>query len=146
MFEGPDFQVNENMTAEAAMIEDEIDVIMLAAHGDALLARLETKACAEFQKEGLQVGEQGVFQIGFEVFRTFCKAGEFQNVRITDESGDILLTLLFLLQCTLSRLYCIDTHLRGDVISNRESELSEICRCFTNSVHFAFIRFWNSLY
>jgi hypothetical protein len=55
MFEGADFQVDEDMAAQAAVIEDEVDVVVLPTDGDALLPGLEAEATAEFEQEGLEV-------------------------------------------------------------------------------------------
>ena len=58
-----DLHVDQHMTAEEAVVEDQIDAVVLAALGHAELASLETKAASEFEKETLQMIEQGGFEV-----------------------------------------------------------------------------------
>ena len=82
-------EVYKQVTAENAVVEHEVEVIVFVADGDAFLAGLETETGAEFEKEGLEVIQQGFFKISFEVMRALGEAGEFEHVGIADEVGDL---------------------------------------------------------
>ncbi len=43
------------MAAQAAVVEDEVNVVVLVPDGDALLAGLEAEASPEFQEELVEV-------------------------------------------------------------------------------------------
>ena len=94
VFEGADFQIEQHMAAEPAVIENEVHVIVLVAEGHPELAGFETKAGAEFEEEFLQVVEQGRFQIIFGVVRQLGEAGEFQDIGVANEVGDSFLRRL----------------------------------------------------
>lgn len=89
VLEGADFQVNEQVAAEDAVVEDEVEIVVLVADGYAALAGLEAKAGAEFEEEGLQVVEQGGLEVALEVVGLFCEADELQHVGVADEIGDL---------------------------------------------------------
>ncbi len=97
MFEGADFEVDEQMAAEEAVVEDEVDVVVLFADGDALLPGLEAEAGAEFEQEGLQVIEESCFEVFLQVVRLFGQPDELENVGIADDLGDRLRSLRRLL-------------------------------------------------
>lgn len=58
MLEGAGFQIDEQMAAQDAVVEDEIEIVVLLADGDSLLARLEANAVAECEQEELEMVEQ----------------------------------------------------------------------------------------
>src|SRR2546422_1028510 len=76
------------------MIKNQIDVIVFVADRNTELPGLKAKASAEFEEKFLQMVEQGFFQITLGEFREFSEAGEFEDVRITDEILDGFLRLL----------------------------------------------------
>ena len=47
------------------MVEEEIDEILLLPEGDPVLAADEAEAVAEFEQEGLQAGDEAVFEFAF---------------------------------------------------------------------------------
>ena len=94
VFERPNLEINEDMAAQAAVIKDEVDVLVLTADRDAFLPSLETKPLAQFQQERLQVIEERGFKIRLDVLRPLSQAGEFQHIRIANEIVDGLLRLL----------------------------------------------------
>ena len=51
VLERTDLQVDQQVAAQNAVEEDEIEVVMFVADGDALLAGLEAEAGAEFEEE-----------------------------------------------------------------------------------------------
>lgn len=78
------------MAAQDAVIEDEIEVVMLVAHRDALLASLEAEARAEFEQEGLKVVEQRLLQVGFQIVRFLGEPREFEHIGVADQIRDDL--------------------------------------------------------
>ena len=99
VFERSDFQIDEDVATESAVVENEINVVVLPPHGDAFLPGLEAKPVAEFEEEGLEVAEECALKVGFEILRALGQAGEFQDIGIADQVGDGFLR--FLLSCTL---------------------------------------------
>lgn len=93
--EGSDFQIDEDVATESAVVENEINVVVLPPHGDAFLPGLEAKPVAELEEEGLEVAEQCAPKVGFEIFRALGQAGEFQDIGIADQVGDGFLRFLF---------------------------------------------------
>jgi len=87
--EGTNFEVDEQVAAENPVVENEVEVVVFVADGDAPLPGLETKAGSEFQEEGLEMIEQGLFQIGLPIMRALGEAGELQNVGVANEVGDL---------------------------------------------------------
>ena len=88
VFEGPDFQIQQHVAAEVTMVKDEVNVVVLVAHGDAALAGFKQEAGAEFEEEFLEMVEQGGFEIALGVFGPLAEAGEFKNVGIANEVFD----------------------------------------------------------
>ena len=66
MLKGTDFQVDEDIATQDAVVEDEIDAIVLIADRDAKLPCFKTKPGAEFEEESLHVIEQRGFEIAIE--------------------------------------------------------------------------------
>lgn len=70
-------------------LQEEIDEILLLPEGDPVLAADEAEAVAEFEQEGLQAGDEAVFQFTFrhgllgEVFWQ----GEIEVVRLLIRDG-----------------------------------------------------------
>lgn len=90
VLEGAGLEIDEQVAAEDAVVEDEVEVVVLVAHRDAFLAGLEAEAGAEFEKEGLEVVEQRLLQVGFEIMGFLGEPGEFEDVGGADEIGDDL--------------------------------------------------------
>ncbi len=87
--EGTDFQFDEQMAAKEAVVEDEVDVVVFAANGDPPLPRLKAKARAELEEEGLEMVEECGLEIAFEIVWFFGQPGEFENVRVANQVGDL---------------------------------------------------------
>jgi len=60
------------------VIEEEVDEILLFPKGDAVLATDEAKAVAEFEQEGLQAGNEPVFEFAF--FHCLAESEEIEAV------------------------------------------------------------------
>ncbi len=76
--EGADFEVERHKGLEEAVIEEEVDEILLFPKGDAVLATDEAKAVAEFEQEGLQAGNEPVFEFAF--FHCLAESEEIEAV------------------------------------------------------------------
>ena len=94
VLEGPDFQIQQNVAAEVAVVKDEVNIIVLAAHGDAALAGFKQKARTEFEEEFLEMVQERGFDIALGVFGAFAQAGEFKHVGIANQVFDGFLRLL----------------------------------------------------
>ena len=88
MFECSHLEVDQQVTAKAAVIENEIDIIVLVADRDALLPGFEAEPGAEFEQKTLQVIEQSAFEIGLAVMGFLRQSDEFKHVGIADQIGD----------------------------------------------------------
>ncbi len=62
-----DFEVNGDEAFEAAVVEEEVDVVIALVDRDAFLAGEEGEVAAEFGDEALEVGEDGGFEVVFGV-------------------------------------------------------------------------------
>jgi len=67
------------------VVKYEVDVIVLGADGDSSLARLETEAATEFEKESLYVVEESRLQIAFRIALLLSKTDKFQYIWVTDQ-------------------------------------------------------------
>ncbi len=80
--EGTDFEIDDDQAIELAMKEEEIDAEPLIADAQTALAADECEVVAEFEEEGLEMGDQGVFEFGFGVF--VLEAEEFEDEGVFD--------------------------------------------------------------
>jgi hypothetical protein len=71
------------------VVEHQIDVIVLVADGDSLLARLKAETAAEFEQEPLYVIEECRLQITFRIAGLFGETDEFKYIWIADQLGDL---------------------------------------------------------
>ncbi len=62
-----DFEVNGDEAFEAAVVEEEVDVVIALVDRDAFLAGEEGEVAAEFGDEALAIGEDGGFEVVFGV-------------------------------------------------------------------------------
>ena len=94
MFEGADFQIDQDMATRHPVVKNEIDPMMAVSGGDTELPGLETKAISQLKEEALQMIQQRGFKIILRIAGTIRQPGEFQDVGIADESFDSLLRFL----------------------------------------------------
>lgn len=88
-----DLEIDQHMALQNGVIEDEIDVKVVAIESDPLLARDKGKALAEFEQEGLQVVDESLLQSGFHEAMRFRQSEEFDHDRIFEyiqRHGDFL--------------------------------------------------------
>ena len=88
--EFPDLQIDEDVALQNGVIEDEVNVEVVAIEGESLLAGEEGKAATEFEQEGLELGNEGVFKIGFDEFFRFRETEEFDDDGILEDIGRLL--------------------------------------------------------
>ena len=67
------------------MIEDEVDIEVVAVYRDPFLPCYEIEVAPQLQQEVLQAIHQRLFQVVFLPLAAFGKTGEFQNERIAEE-------------------------------------------------------------
>lgn len=79
------FQVDDDEAFQDVVIEDEIEVEVAGFGADAHLAGDEGEAMAHFQKEALELGDDGRLDFGLGGGWVFRQAKEFKDVGIFDE-------------------------------------------------------------
>ena len=88
-----ELQVDDQIATQEAVVEDEIEKVVVAIEGESLLPRLEEEALAEFEEEVLQVRDEGGLEIRLGVGGLLGEAEEFKDERFFEEvfgSGDDL--------------------------------------------------------
>ena len=75
-------QVNEHITFQQTVIENQIDEEVLFVEGKALLACLKQKALPKFQQEMLYILNDRGFEIRFGVGCLVLESKELENVRL----------------------------------------------------------------
>ncbi len=68
------FQVKEDEAFEQVIVENQVDVEILAFGADTHLPGDEGKTLAQFQQKGLQLVDKGLFQIGLQQAARFWQA------------------------------------------------------------------------
>ena len=79
------FQVDEHIAAQQAVVEHQIDKKMVFLEGEPLLPCLEKKAFSEFQQEMFDLADDGEFQVGFGISGLFIQPEKFQNIRVFEQ-------------------------------------------------------------
>jgi hypothetical protein len=77
-----EFEIDDDIAAEEAVVEDEIDEVVVFVEGEALLAGLEEKAFAEFEEEVFEAVDDSLFEIVFGVAGLVIEAEEFEDERL----------------------------------------------------------------
>ena len=78
-------QVDDEVAAQEPVVEDEVEEVVVAIEGEALLPRLKEKAFAQLQEEFFEVRDNGRFEIGFGVTGLLVEAEEFEDERILQD-------------------------------------------------------------
>src|SRR3972149_6570869 len=84
-----ELEINEHVTTQQAVVEHQVDKIMVFVEGKALLARLEEKSFAKFQEKTLEFADDGGFEIALGIRRLFLQAEEFEDVRVFEHVGGL---------------------------------------------------------
>src|SRR6266702_7048284 len=67
MGEPTDFQINQHIATQQAVVENEVNEEMVVVKGEALLTGLKQKAFAKLQQKMFELVDDGSFKIGFRV-------------------------------------------------------------------------------
>lgn len=85
--EAVDFDFDQHMAFEGAVVEDEIHEAAGFADDDAFLLGFEAESVAEFHKEFPEVLDERGFEVGLGDSVLGAQAKEFKNVGIADGEG-----------------------------------------------------------
>jgi hypothetical protein len=66
-FEIAEFEINRDQTFEFAVVEKEIDIVVFVVDLDAFLAGDKGESSSEFEEKLLDITEDSVFEVFFEV-------------------------------------------------------------------------------
>jgi hypothetical protein len=80
-------EIDENIAAQEAVVENEVDAKVVVVEGEAFLAGFEEKAFPEFEQEGFQLANDGGFEVIFRVAGMVGKTEEFEHKRIFNKVG-----------------------------------------------------------
>ena len=80
----PVFEDNYNVAFQDAVVENQIDEIVLVADQYAFLPRFETEAMTEFEQEIRQLVEQAVFERGFAHDFLWLEAEKLEDIRVAN--------------------------------------------------------------
>lgn len=84
-FEAAQLEFDGHQAAQAAVVEEQVQIKVVAVNDHALLALYKRKAPAQFQDEGFQLAQDGGFQIGLVV--ALAQAQEVEEVRVFEDLG-----------------------------------------------------------
>ena len=79
--EPAEFQINEHVSAEQAIVEDQIDEEMFAIKSESALAGLEEEPFAQFQEEMLNAVDDGGLEVGLRIAGSLFQPEKFQDHR-----------------------------------------------------------------
>src|SRR5260370_13298462 len=83
-----DLEIQQYVAAKETMVKDQVDIVMLIADGDPFLPGFKTKTGAQFQKECLQMIEEGGLEIRLAVRGPCREPRELNNRRIARHRGE----------------------------------------------------------
>ena len=78
-----ELEVDGDEAFQATMVEEEIEVEVVGIDLDAELAGLEGEALAEFEEEGFEFAEDGVFKVFFQI--AVLETEEVEDLGITED-------------------------------------------------------------
>ena len=81
--ETAEFEVDGEQLTQAPMEEEQVQVIVLAIHGNSLLPSDKAEVRTEFQQESLQVAQDGSFQFLLAV--SVFQSEKVEQVRVTED-------------------------------------------------------------
>ncbi len=88
-------EVDEDVAAEEAVVEDEIDVVVVVVEGEPFLPGLEEKTFSEFEEEVFELVDDGGFQLALGIGGAFIETEEFEHVGVLDQVSGALDDLAF---------------------------------------------------
>ena len=80
-----ELQVDDQIAAQEPVVEDEVEEVVVAVEGEALLPSLKEEAFAQLQEEFFEVRDDGGFEIGFGVTGLLVETEEFEDERILQD-------------------------------------------------------------
>lgn len=80
-----ELEIDGDKPSQAAVVEEEIEVEIVGVDGDAFLPGEESEAVAEFEQKRLDLAEDGVFEVTFEI--AIAQAEEVEDVGIPEDEG-----------------------------------------------------------
>lgn len=80
-----ELEVDDDVAAEEAIVEDEVHEVVVLIEGEALLAGIEEEAFAEFEEEVLEAIDDGLLEIGLGVAGLRIEAEELEHERLLQQ-------------------------------------------------------------
>jgi len=80
-----ELEVDDDVAAEEAVVEDEVHEVVVLIEGEALLAGLKEEAFAEFEEEVLQATDDGLLEVGLGVAGLRIEAEELEHERLLQQ-------------------------------------------------------------
>ena len=80
-----ELEVDDDVAAEEAVVEDEVHEVVVLVEGEALLAGLEEEAFAEFEEEVLEAIDDGLLEVGLGVAGLRIEAEELEHERLLQQ-------------------------------------------------------------
>jgi hypothetical protein len=74
-----EFQIDQYVAAQQAVVENQVHEEVVFVEGEAPLACLEEEAFAHFQQEALDLADDGGFQVGLGILAAGIQTEELQN-------------------------------------------------------------------
>ncbi len=90
MLDFVDFQINENKTAQDAVVENEVHPVVGVVQSDTVLPADEGEAFTKFEKEWLKVVAEARFQIGFGDIMRLRDFQKLEDVGIAEQIGRLV--------------------------------------------------------
>src|ERR1017187_4647153 len=90
-----EFQIDQDVAAQQAVVENQVHEEVVFVEGEAPLARLEEEAFAHFQQETLDLADNGGLQVGLRIAGALVQTEELQDQRFLEQVADLLDGLSF---------------------------------------------------
>lgn len=81
----PSLEVEQDVTAQQAVVEDKVDAEVVVVEGEPLLPCLEREALAQLQEERLQLIDDGGLEVVLGVLGPLVEPEELQHQRVLHE-------------------------------------------------------------
>ena len=91
-----DFQIEQHIAAQQAVVENEVDEEVVFVECEALLTRLEQEAFAHFQQESFDLANNSGFEFGFGIATALLQAEKLQDKRLLEQVPRVRNGLAFL--------------------------------------------------
>jgi hypothetical protein len=90
MAEFSHFQVKQHITLQDGMVENKVDIKMVAVQRNAFLSGDEGETLAKFEEKSLQVINEGLLKARFHQPWRFWQAEEFDHDRVFEDIDRLL--------------------------------------------------------